>query len=75
VTRLWVICAAALLTVSAVPAMGQPLRAVAVVDFVDVVLGTWHFWAFNVADAAITIGVGAMFLDMFGLGKHVSTTS
>ena len=34
-TRLWVICAAALLTVSAVPAMGQPLRAVAVVDFVD----------------------------------------
>lgn len=27
-----------------------------VVDFVDVFFGDWHFWAFNVADAAITIG-------------------
>lgn len=46
-----------------------------VVDFVDVVFGTWHFWAFNVADAAITLGVVAMMIDMIGLGKHVSTTS
>jgi len=28
-----------------------------VVDFVDVYWGEAHFWAFNVADAAITIGV------------------
>lgn len=27
-----------------------------VVDFVDVFVGDWHFWAFNVADAAITVG-------------------
>src|SRR4029079_5065724 len=27
-----------------------------VLDFVDVYYGTWHFWAFNVADASITIG-------------------
>ena len=27
-----------------------------VVDFVDVYWGAWHFWAFNVADAAITLG-------------------
>lgn len=27
-----------------------------VIDFVDVYVGTWHFWAFNVADAAITVG-------------------
>jgi signal peptidase II len=47
----------------------------AVVDFVDVVFGSWHFWAFNVADAAITAGVCAMFLDMFGLGRHVSQAS
>lgn len=51
------------------------VTAGAVVDFVDVVIGDWHFWAFNVADAAITCGVGAMFLDMFGIGRHVSTTS
>jgi signal peptidase II len=46
-----------------------------VVDFVDVVLGGWHFWAFNVADAAITLGVIAMMIDMIGLGRHVPTTS
>ena len=27
-----------------------------VIDFVDVYWRGWHFWAFNVADAAITIG-------------------
>jgi signal peptidase II len=46
-----------------------------VVDFVDVVFGGWHFWAFNVADSAITLGVAAMMIDMIGLGRHVSTTS
>ena len=29
----------------------------AVVDFVDVYYGTWHWWAFNVADSAISVGV------------------
>jgi signal peptidase II len=47
-------------------------RAVAghVVDFVDVYWGTTHFWAFNVADAAITVGAILVLLDMFGLGRH-----
>jgi signal peptidase II len=35
-----------------------------VVDFVDVYWGTWHFWAFNVADSAITIGAIALLLDV-----------
>jgi signal peptidase II len=35
-----------------------------VVDFVDVYWRGWHFWAFNVADAAITIGVVLMLLDL-----------
>ena len=35
-----------------------------VVDFVDVYWGNWHFWAFNVADAAITVGVGIIILDL-----------
>ena len=47
----------------------------AVVDFVDVVFGAWHFWAFNVADAAITLGVTALILDMMGTGRHASKTS
>jgi signal peptidase II len=52
-------------------------RAVAgyVVDFVDVYWGTSHFWAFNVADSAITIGAVLVLLDMIGLGRqHASHT-
>jgi signal peptidase II len=45
-----------------------------VVDFVDVYWGSYHFWAFNVADSAITTGVVVMVLDMLGLGSHVSKT-
>jgi signal peptidase II len=41
-----------------------------VVDFVDVYWNGWHFWAFNVADAAITIGVALMLLDLLGVGRH-----
>jgi len=46
-----------------------------VVDFVDVYWRTWHFWVFNVADSAISIGVTVMILDMLGLGTHVSKTA
>jgi signal peptidase II len=41
-----------------------------VLDFVDAYWGDWHFWAFNVADAAITVGVIFMILDILGLGKR-----
>jgi signal peptidase II len=46
-------------------------RAIAgyVVDFVDVYWGYSHFWAFNVADAAITIGAVLVLFDMIGLGR------
>jgi signal peptidase II len=40
------------------------LTAGSVVDFVDVYWRNWHFWAFNVADSAITFGVVVMILDM-----------
>lgn len=43
-----------------------------VIDFVDAYWRGWHFWAFNVADSAITIGVAMMMLDMLGLGSHAS---
>ena len=41
-----------------------------VVDFVDVYWRGWHFWAFNVADAAITIGVAFMILDLLDMRTH-----
>jgi signal peptidase II len=41
-----------------------------VLDFVDAYHGNWHFWAFNVADAAITVGVALMILDILGVGRH-----
>jgi len=44
-----------------------------VVDFVDAYWGTFHFWAFNVADTAITVGVTLMILDMIRTGAHVSS--
>jgi signal peptidase II len=40
-----------------------------VLDFVDIYSGNWHFWAFNVADSAITIGVVLMVLELLGLGR------
>ena len=35
-----------------------------VLDFVDLYQGGWHFWAFNVADAAINVGVALMILEL-----------
>lgn len=51
-------------------------RAIAgyVTDFVDVYWRGWHFWAFNVADAAITVGAALVILDLLGAGRHVSRT-
>ena len=43
-----------------------------VVDFVDVYSGTWHFWAFNVADAAINVGAVLVFLDLLFVRRHAS---
>ena len=45
-----------------------------VVDFVDVYWRGWHFWAFNVADAGITVGASLLILDMIWMDRHVSET-
>ena len=41
-----------------------------VVDFVDVYWRSYHFWAFNVADSAISVGVAIMILDMLGVNNR-----
>ena len=43
-----------------------------VLDFVDVYWGTWHFWAFNVADASITIGAILVMTDLLLVKQHAS---
>lgn len=43
-----------------------------VVDFLDFYWRGWHFWAFNVADAAITVGMAFIILDQMGAGHRVS---
>jgi signal peptidase II len=50
-------------------------RAIAgyVIDFVDVYWRGIHFWAFNVADSAITVGVVLMLLDVLGVGRAPET--
>ena len=46
-----------------------------VVDFFDFYWQGWHFWAFNIADAAISVGVALMILEMLGVGqRRVSRT-
>ena len=46
-----------------------------VIDFVDVYWRDVHFWAFNVADAAISVGAVLVLLDMIGVGRrHASHT-
>jgi signal peptidase II len=42
-----------------------------VVDFIDVVFGTWHFWAFNIADAAINVGAVLFIADTLFSRRHV----
>jgi signal peptidase II len=48
------------------------LRLGYVIDFVDVYWRNWHFWAFNVADAAITVGAVLVFIDLLLGTRHAS---
>ena len=43
------------------------LRLGRVVDFVDFHIGDWHWYVFNVADAAITVGAVLLALHAFGV--------
>jgi signal peptidase II len=45
----------------------------AVVDFVDVHYRGFHWWAFNVADSAITVGVALLALRL--IGRPASSSS
>jgi signal peptidase II len=48
------------------------LRVGYVLDYVDVYWRGWHFWAFNIADASITIGAALVFADLLLVTRHAS---
>lgn len=48
------------------------LRFGAVADFLDFHIGSWHFWAFNVADSGISVGVALLLLDSLIAGREKS---
>ena len=62
-TKPWSRLALCLVLAGALGNVIDRLRHGAVVDFLDFHLGTWHWPAFNVADAAITVGAVLLVLD------------
>jgi len=43
-----------------------------VLDYVDVSWRGWHFWAFNIADASISLGAVLVFFDLILVTRHAS---
>ncbi len=59
----WLAIGLGLIIGGAVGNIVDRLRFGAVADFLDFHLGAYHWWAFNVADAAISVGVGVLVID------------
>ena len=54
----------------AVGNLADRLMAGRVIDFVDVYWQGWHFWAFNVADASISIGAVLVFVELLLVNRQ-----
>ena len=61
----WLPLALSLILGGAIGNVVDRVRIGAVVDFIDFHVGTWHWPAFNVADAAICVGVALLVMSMF----------
>lgn len=59
-----IVTALTLIFAGAVGNLIDRIRFGAVVDFIDVYIGTWHWPAFNVADSAISVGAVLMIWKM-----------
>ncbi len=55
--------------------LADRLRQNYVIDFMDVYFRGWHFWAFNVADACITVGAVLVFIDLLVVTRHHASHS
>lgn len=56
----------------AVGNVADRLRFGAVCDFLDFHYAGWHFWAFNVADAGISVGVALLIIDGLFFDRETS---
>lgn len=59
----------------AVGNLADRLRQSYVIDFLDVYWRGWHFWAFNIADACITVGAILVFVDLLFVARHHASHS
>src|SRR5262249_7194178 len=41
-----------------------------VTDFIDLHIGNYHWYTFNIADSAIVVGAGLILLELFRDGRH-----
>jgi signal peptidase II len=67
-THPWLSVSIALIFAGAIGNLVDRLRFGYVVDFLDFFVGSWHWPAFNVADSAISVGVG-LFIGHMILGR------
>ncbi|MDA8098587.1 MAG: signal peptidase II [Nitrospiraceae bacterium] len=66
------VVALALIGGGAVGNLIDRIRFGSVVDFIDWYVRTWHWPTFNIADSAITVGVGLLAIDMLFGGSTKS---
>jgi len=70
VDRRWPALALSLIIGGAIGNVIDRLRLGWVIDFIDFHVNTWHWPAFNIADAAIVVGVAMLLIDgLFGTAK------
>lgn len=60
--KFWSKAAVVAITGGAVGNLIDRFRFGHVIDFIDVYWGAWHWYVFNVADAAITVGAAGLFV-------------
>ena len=72
ITNLIMGCGLGLILGGAVGNLIDRLRFGAVVDFLDFYLAGYHWPTFNIADCAVTVGVGLILLDSWIVSKQSS---
>lgn len=65
----------ALILGGAVGNLMDRIAAGSVTDFIDAYVGTYHWHTFNVADSAITIGIGLMAVEILLAGREPATST